>query len=152
MVEFYYRGHYVRPVSLMVHSLPRYLLTPYKIIIKAFHVTPIIRQPPTREDEQRLLTDLKCSKEKELQIPGKKAKAHFPFPKARNIPGCLAPVKAVDEDITWTRQSLNHILMSHKWWESCKQPGCEIASLASEFTLSAVLGSSYFGHFLLQAW
>lgn len=136
----------------MVHSLPRCLLTPYKIIIEAFHVTPIIQQPPTREDEQTPHADPKCSKEKELHRSLGRRKGHISLPEARNTPGCLTPVKAMDEDITWTKQSLNHILMSHKWWESCKQPGCEIASLASEFTLSAVLGLSYFGHFLVQGW
>lgn len=57
-------------------------------------------------------------------------KGHISLPEARNISGCLTPAKAVDEEITWTRQSLNHILMSHKRWECCKQPGCEIATLA----------------------
>lgn len=144
MVEVCYRGHYVRPVSLMVHSLPHCLLTPYKIIIKAFHMTPIMQQPPMREDEQSCTQTSNAAERRSYRSLGR-SKGHISLPEARNT-----PVK--DEDITWTRQSLNHILMSHKWSECCKQPGCEIAGLASEFTLAAALGLSYFGHFPLLGW
>lgn len=144
MIEFYYRGHYIRPVSLMVHSLPHCLLTPNKMIIKANHrITPHERGWAEAAHRPQM------QQRKELQ---RRRNGHISLPEARNTPGCFTPLKAMDEDITCARQPLKHILMSHKWWESCKQPGCEIASLASEFTLSAALGLSYFGHFLLLGW
>lgn len=107
--------------------------------------------PPGERMSRGCIQTSYAAKKRSCRSLGRK-KRHISLPEAENTPGCSTPVKAMDEDITWTKQSLIHILMSHKWWESCKQPGCEIASLAPEFTLSAALWLSYFGHFLLPGW